>query len=683
MISHKANRILISHEANRIATYFDFEKVYRLPNRFLALVPRDFDPWVVETAIRDEWNNIAARCFSFLDRKNPLPAGVQNAWAFQAEQFLKIDWYLHPWEPNEKTLDSVAHTGSAVGRLVKRLEAAANQIPDKDKRCYPLNPGVFWSAHYDLASQALDGRRACRDFSAWENHSLTRERDAFSGREEAVIDAEWVGKAHAHPTLKHLFRSTEKLGAVNLIKRVWHIAVLEEMHGLKRRHAAFDSVYAVAAGAWKAKVKERLSSNQDCWLNFLQFASAAGAASAEQSVMEQVPPPPSRNAGVNETDWLERLDAELLTQRGWLPATSSPEKEGSPVIREAQHALQRFLKSAGMNEPTAYYAVLALDGDKVGEWLSGKNNPVIRSLLSPEAVSYFEGFPEGRAWLETNRPLSPSFHLGFSEALSNFGLYAAAGVVEAHHGQLIYSGGDDVLAMVPAEEAVRCAEGLRLAFQGSPALSERYPAVFRKVPSHGLIHLRTDGREGVPDWPLLVPGRAMSVSAGIAIGHAKVPLQDMIEEAREAEKRAKRDPASGGLGRNALAVSLLKRSGEILLWGTPFESPSLELLLSFQQLYRADVLPGTFGQRVPQLVDRFDPGGNATVTIDLADLIRAEVRWSWNQLEGGSRSKRAEAEASFFDTLDRCLDGLVERRAPVSEFTRLFGVETFLKRHTA
>jgi hypothetical protein len=256
-------------------------------------------------------------------------------------------------------------------------------------------------------------------------------------------------------------------------------------------------------------------------------------------------------------------------------------------------------------------------------------------------------------------------------------------VVEAHHGQLIYSGGDDVLAMVPAEEAIRCTEGLRLAFQGSPTLAERYPAVFQKVSSPGLIQLRTDGREGVPEWPLLVPGPRMSVSAGIAIGHSKVPLQDMIEEAREAEKRAKRDPASGGLGRNALAVSLLKRSGEILLWGTPFESPCLELLLRFQELYRGDVLPGTFGQRVPQLVDRFDPDGNARMTPGLADLIRAEVRWSWNQLEGGNRARRREAQPAFFDLLDRCLNELARRQARLSEFTRLFGVETFLKRHTA
>lgn len=656
-----------------------------LPNRFLALVPADFNPAIIEGAIRGEWERIAEESLSFINLQVPLAGEVEKTWDFQVSNFLKIDWQVHPWADNETTMSSVAQTGSQVASILGNLAAAAEAIPDKDSRCYPLNAGVLWSGHFDLASQSLDGRRACRNFDAWTTTCNSREKDAFSGKEEALIDSEWLAKAARNKTLKHLFRKSDKLGAINLIKRVWHVAWLEQKQGFKRQNMSFGSVYAVAAGKWKATVADTLANNQDCWLDFLSFAEAAHFASDDQSVMDQIAGAPSQVKSANEVDWLAKLDAELLTAAGWIPANASGDTEIPSTVRDAQNALHKFLKKAGMREPTAYYAVIALDGDKVGEWLSGANNPKVRSLLSEKAVAYFEAMPkeEGKRWLDTPRPLSPSFHLGFSEALSNFGLYAASRVVTAHHGQLIYSGGDDVLAMVPAEEAIACAEGLRLAFQGAVDLADRYPDHFEAVPSAGLIHLKTRENDGLPNWPLLVPGGKMTVSAGIAIGHAKAPLQDMIEEAREAEKRAKRAPSSGGLGRNALAVSLLKRSGEIIHWGAPFGSASIELLRQFQQLHRDEVLPGTFGHRVPELVERFDPDGTARVTREIADLIEAEVQWSWNRLEGGSRSKRQAAKEGFFSALKTCLSDLETRNAPVTEFTRLFAVETFLKRHIA
>ena len=163
----------------------------------------------------------------------------------------------------------------------------------------------------------------------------------------------------------------------------------------------------------------------------------------------------------------------------------------------------------------------------------------------------------------------------------------APGIVEAHYGQVIYSGGDNVLAMLPADEAIACAQGLRLAFRGSSKLVEAYPGLFAKT-ADGFIQLADQNnsnqgdwnrgcrRPAEPSWPLLVPGSKATVSVGLAIGHIKEPLQDMINEAQTAERRAKADPERAvferhnklcwnlneGWGRDALAVTLFKRSGE-------------------------------------------------------------------------------------------------------------------------
>lgn len=105
-------------------------------------------------------------------------------------------------------------------------------------------------------------------------------------------------------------------------------------------------------------------------------------------------------------------------------------------------------------------------------------------------------------------------------------------IVEKNDGFLIYSGGDDVLAKLPVKKAITCILDLKDKFT------------------------------------TLLPGT--TISAGIAITHTKMPLQSVVKEARNAEKRAK-----GTLGKNAIAISILKRSGEIIHTGFKFDENGL------------------------------------------------------------------------------------------------------------
>ena len=80
----------------------------------------------------------------------------------------------------------------------------------------------------------------------------------------------------------------------------------------------------------------------------------------------------------------------------------------------------------------------------------------------------------------------------------------------------------------------------------------------------GFLTLRKSERGDVgraehlkPNWPLMVMGPKATVSAGIAIGHVRAPMQDTIQAAREAEKSAKDVKNKGGF-----CLSILKRSGE-------------------------------------------------------------------------------------------------------------------------
>ena len=124
-------------------------------------------------------------------------------------------------------------------------------------------------------------------------------------------------------------------------------------------------------------------------------------------------------------------------------------------------------------------------------------------------------------------------HRKFSEKLADF---ARLVKIDPEDGILIYAGGDDVLAVVKATRAIAVARELARKFKGT-------------VNEHGV-----------------------TASAGIAIGSCKAPLQDLIHEARAAESRAKHV-----YERNALAVSVLKRSGEILKWGCKWDSAAFDI----------------------------------------------------------------------------------------------------------
>ncbi|MBN2069600.1 MAG: type III-B CRISPR-associated protein Cas10/Cmr2 [Opitutales bacterium] len=225
-----------------------------------------------------------------------------------------------------------------------------------------------------------------------------------------------------------------------------------------------------------------------------------------------------------------------------------------------------------------YFAVIAFDGDSIGKWVSGELAPKIGTQLASYTDS--ENKKKGlEAYLEaklsddkikaldvlnkTPRPVSPSYHLQLSEALSNFALKCAQPIVAQHKGQLIYAGGDDVLALLPARRAIACAQDLARAFRGIEPNAETQILAYSQdgIPTHGYLKTKKgDGQDY--ESVFILPGLRATASAGIVIAHSKSPLQDAVRAAQKAEKTAKKV-----YGRNAIAVRVMKRSGEITEWG--------------------------------------------------------------------------------------------------------------------
>jgi CRISPR-associated protein Cmr2 len=178
-------------------------------------------------------------------------------------------------------------------------------------------------------------------------------------------------------------------------------------------------------------------------------------------------------------------------------------------LNEIAELRRHFLKIAEYSSPPPYYAILLADGDRMGRIISKKD--------SKEA------------------------HQAFSLALAGFA-GAVGGIVEKNHGHLIYSGGDDVLALLPLHTAIKCAHEL---------------------------HEEFDTR--MKDVKAGIEGEAVgTLSAGIAIVHYREPLQISLERARRAEKAAK------DAGRDALAVALHTRGGAPVTYAAPWGDGKLK-----------------------------------------------------------------------------------------------------------
>ena len=345
---------------------------------------------------------------------------------------------------------------------------------------------------------------------------------------------------------------------------------------------------------------------------------------------------------------------------------------GSGVVTQAlradstQDIAARNASASGVQGPASpYIAVLALDGDEMGKWVSGAKTPEFLHQLAPKARDYLG--THGAAGL--HRLLTPSYHLQFSEALANFAMHKARAIVESHGGDLIYAGGDDVLAILPSTRAIACAQALRAAF-------------------------RTDYDNG-----RLYPGSHSELSCGIAIGHQNAPLQMLVKEAQRAEQRAKHD-----YGRAALAISLYKRSGEIIEWGCKWTGNALDLMARVTALTNAGKLSGRFPYALAALLQPYALDGeqDAGKLAAMRPVVAAEVRHVLSRQ--GTGLSPAERE-SLVGEIDRYLaacwnpesgvlspasrPGDARRRTQDPErgktrprdFLNLFLAETFINRH--
>ena len=588
-----------------------------LPNRFLALVPADRGTEVAalaEATVRKTWAEIAGKTKAFLDAqlKGACP-GWDKHWPAQVSRFPVVDWVVHPWTDTTMALTNAAkatpplHGGWERHPLNLAARWAEEFIPKSERESYGprSNAGFAWALHFAATDWKFAACKNSRAFAPWQPagqlDSDSAPKDHLDGKNEVLGGAE-------HERFWDLLRSHPVLGEKS------------KEHQSAERHFIGHQLYGALTVIKRLWVRAYLSTGKDSPEGFFDFDVGRELRNNFKSVIEIA-------SGRRELFFWDETDADL----------------------------------EGLRPEESYYAVLAMDGDDMGQWVSGvKAAPLVNSLAENAQAYFRDHWPKGATDLpsadQVPRPLSPGYHAALSEALANFSLYCARPIVEAFRGQLIYAGGDDVLAMTAASSALDCAQALQLAFRGvhpDDSGAHASAAVKRVLNdlfdysrhTDGFLTLRKSERGDVgraehlkPNWPLMVMGPEATASIGIAIGHVRAPMQDTIQAAREAERDAKSVP-----GKGAFHLSILKRSGEAVSFSARWNDAVVAVWGELNS--QIHDLSGRFAYRYAELAKALVVVGGGDT--GLAEALQAELRHTLRQQGGLNTDKPCEIAAQW------------------------------------
>lgn len=544
-----------------------------LPNRFLALVPasaaeaiaRDITDrlrqWTVERTkaalqrvLQEAEIEDRADLYAYRQIREQLQGFPEVHWAAVPYNALTADGdrnvctdglaeALRPFYPGDPA--EPGFLGSDAWRVLSRplaLEGAAT--------FYRPNPGVLYPAVYDLVERVLAAAKSVRAFDALEQRgyrcSLTAEAEWLTDNPDQLglspgqrDDTLWIRLGRMRPAW---VRKGEHLGALATLKRLWPTLFCAEIEDILdasfRRFVVSTHTMALATTLDKLG-DEPLSIKTDLRR---EIEECDERVALPRRLIHKLRQHPNR-------ELIERIP-------GWIEAQRD---EG-----EAETAISQLTRALGY-KPETYYALLLMDGDRMGAWLSGDERFTIpyRDAFHPALQASLQArFHDNAAlnkYLDACRAVSPGRHLAISGALNDFSTVIAREVVEHEHiGRVLYAGGDDLMAMLAVSDLLPAMHRLRLAYSGQAP--EENEAAHEMRFQHGFARRR--------ERLYLTMGEKATASMGAVIAHHQAPLGGVLRALRSAEKKAK---AYNRGSRNAFSLTVIKRAGGALELTLPWQ----------------------------------------------------------------------------------------------------------------
>jgi CRISPR-associated protein Cmr2 len=412
------------------------------------------------TAVRTRWREMHTDARMRLETQVPVDSNWGNLWDRQVADHFEIYWSICP----------------------ARDDANANH----------------YKTWYTRATQGLSARKQTREFTessqAGQKDSLSGARTALAvpkistdAKEDSPAKAYWkrVREAFATPRPDSgekpiptilLPDGRERLDALGATKRFTR----------QLADFRFPSVSSIAAAEFRKRVSDKSAKDV-----LSKYADALGKIT--DSTGREIFKP-------GNTIWFKPLapweyDGDLLYTDSLRVETLRDNYHLLDIQERDLSAAKQLLKKvhrAADGPPNTYYAILAMDGDRMGARVGACE--------------------------------SPDAHWALSSALTTFAKQAVNIVEQQHAGRVVYAGGDDLLALVPLVDALNTAR----------TIAQEFAKLIPAMP----------GETTSP-----------SISAGVVFAHHQSPLDAALNAARRAEEKAKRDYGRGAICVTALKRS--------------------------------------------------------------------------------------------------------------------------------
>jgi CRISPR-associated protein Cmr2 len=496
-------------------------------------------------------------------------------WQAQLKHFWESYWIALPLGNPEQSLTcwrgapTYAAWKTAQTVLAKAEPALPTEV--EEKVYSTINVGTWWPFLQQRLGQALSALKNTRN---WQFPASAGERSSISGAYSAL-----------HPNL--LYRDPFREGhglPTSSMRLFWHV-MAQAFPGLFNGKERLNAIEVTKRMAWThggVAASLGVECSGDDYENLVRFPNASSIAAARFMATEpdqvkrywhdlnrevkadaDLHPYYERFGGkTRRPSQIPQVDAALpegyngvMFSAKWLAEDLGIEDKGSlAALRGAVNWVQKRLHW-GDRSPVDWWCILLADGDSMGDYVRGHRLKAYREYVASNIVAQIDQqakdpkLTEWHSWQDfinkTPKRMGPATHVGLNRALLDFSNRLVPYLVEQRYcGRVVYSGGDDVMAVLPLEDALPLIQVLRQAWCGG----EDAAGEFEPQGGYWQTVQGSKAAKHLGMRRLFTMGEGATMSMGVVLAHKSVPLPTVLEHLWQAEKeQAKRLPGKDGL----------------------------------------------------------------------------------------------------------------------------------------
>ena len=531
----------------------------------------------------------------------------RTLWEVQLNNTWEPYWTAIPLGNPEKGLAIERDNNAFDGSWLKNQDNISQPIvdlPDQFETDFYqyFNVGTWWGSIQQRLGLCLNNVKYTRN---WEIATAPGERSTISGKFSAVhprfnwgkfsegrgtasgsMRLFWNVMSQAYPGL---FNGSEKLNALEITKRMaWVYGGVAEDLGIDVQ-SIVKKIKSRPSGEEKAF--ELVEVNQTIYEQLLRFPNSSSIASARfihddnheitsqyrQLLSEKIKSQLSNRYGRFFDSITRRASHVLKTDKRinpnnnsdgyyngvmfsskWLADDMALKTDDAAKLKELVNQAHKH-KDTGFGEgsPADWWVILLADGDGMGDYVSGKKLEKYNYYVEDNVVdtdtknnNQFRDFIKN-----TDKRMGPATHVGLNRALLDFSNRLVPYLTEQRFcGRVVYSGGDDVMVMLPIEDLPEYLLSLRAAWCGGNDPYEEFennhnsPSKSNSTTGYWYPKPGVEQVKELPQRPHFTMGKGATMSAGVIFAHKSVPLPTVLESLWEAESgRAKKITGKDGL----------------------------------------------------------------------------------------------------------------------------------------